>query len=103
MAFFPILLSRKQKRCIFGQKSKFCKKKFFLAVMIGIFGLQSWQNAKIRPCKNHSNYSQNIVNMVFFPNNSSFFLNKVLSDFHFDAQGPIRDLPWVGGKSRIGP
>ena len=103
MAFFPILLSRKQKRCVFGQKSKFEKKNFFRRPWSGIFGHQSWQNAKIRPCKKHSNYSQNIVNMVFFPNNSSFFLNKVLSDFHFDAQGPIRDLPWVGGKSRIGP
>ena len=29
MAFFPILLSRKQKRCVFGQKSKFEKKNFF--------------------------------------------------------------------------
>ena len=28
MAFSPILLNRKQKRCIFGQKSKFEKKKF---------------------------------------------------------------------------
>ena len=87
----------------FWSKIKILQKKNFSAVMVGIFGLQSWQNAKIRPCKNHSNYSQNIVNMVFFPNNSSFFLNKVLSDFHFDAQGPRRDLPWVGGKSRIGP
>ena len=42
MAFFRNFLNRKQKRCVFGQKSKFCKKKFFSAVMIGKSRLGPW-------------------------------------------------------------
>ena len=47
MAFFQISLTRKQKRCILGPKSKFEKKIFFQWSWSSIFGIQCWKNPKI--------------------------------------------------------
>ena len=85
MAFFPILLSRKQKRCVLGQKSKFEKKIFFRRLWAATAGLQYWQNPKIRHvfwAQITSKYSQYGI----FSEQLKALGMLNLPDFQFDAQ-----------------
>ena len=85
MAFFRILLNRKHKRCVLGQKSKFEKKNFFRRLWAATAGLQYWQNPKIRHAfwaQITSKYSQYGI----FSEQLKALGMLNLPDFQFDAQ-----------------
>ena len=100
MAFFQILLN-KNKKDAFLDKNKNLKKKNFFGLHVLDF-LDS-KDGKIQKSfiRNFPNFHLNLVNMVFFPNNSSYFLVLNLSDFTSDAQELRWDLPSVGAESDL--
>ena len=77
------------------------KKKFFFGLHVLDF-LDS-KDGKIQKSfiRNFPNFHSNLVNMVFFPNNSSYFLVLNLSDFIFEAQELRSDSAPTEGKSYL--
>ena len=91
----------KNKKDAFLDKNKNLKKKIFFRLHVLDF-LDS-KDGKIQKSfiRNFPNFHSNLVNMVFFPNNSSYFLVLNLSDFTSDAQELRWDLPSVGAESDL--